>query len=535
VDYTSSNEDYTDDGDEDAESYRPGGYHPVHIGDLYNKRYLVVQKLGWGHFSTVWMCQDITTAPASASGSSTPATYVAMKIQKSASHYREAAFDEIELLRCIRTASATETFSKEISSRTSSPSRRPNSGVVSLLDHFEHNGPHGKHVCMVFEMLGENLLKVIKNYDYRGISIPVVQNLTRQVCRGLDFLHRHCGIIHTDLKPENILIGIAPSPPSSLFVKSLIEQQATQNKIQQKKKKTKTSKKSSNKQSSVNHSMPQEAKGVSSHSSSADMNGLSTEQKKKIKKKMKKQRQKARKGDKGTGKKKNGVKGHGDGTGLPPVDELREMALMEQASEPLAPLNTVTTAVLRPSNGDLEESDDDDVDDDNVDDGDEEDDEAVNSSLHRVQDPQSQMKALVKNVLSPRDTLPWLRHTLFAAINFRFIQSTAQYPDLLPSPIKIEGHSSASSGSVIRNELQTSPIHFPRLAHHKSGEDEICKVIPISSQLWSFSPRTKRSKIYMVSLPSHLCEILSSHSLGCDSQENLEYVESSGGSSVSSI
>jgi hypothetical protein len=53
VDYTSSNEDYTDDGDEDLESYRPGGYHPVQIGDVYNKRYLVVQKLGWGHFSTV--------------------------------------------------------------------------------------------------------------------------------------------------------------------------------------------------------------------------------------------------------------------------------------------------------------------------------------------------------------------------------------------------------------------------------------------------------------------------------------------------
>lgn len=35
-----------------------GGYHPVHVGEIYNGRYHVLAKLGWGHFSTVWLCQD---------------------------------------------------------------------------------------------------------------------------------------------------------------------------------------------------------------------------------------------------------------------------------------------------------------------------------------------------------------------------------------------------------------------------------------------------------------------------------------------
>jgi hypothetical protein len=36
-----------------------GGYHPVEVGDTYrNGRYLVLKKLGWGHFSTVWLCWD---------------------------------------------------------------------------------------------------------------------------------------------------------------------------------------------------------------------------------------------------------------------------------------------------------------------------------------------------------------------------------------------------------------------------------------------------------------------------------------------
>jgi len=45
--------------EEDLEDYRPGGYHPVSIGDEFNSsRYVVVRKLGWGHFSTVWLARD---------------------------------------------------------------------------------------------------------------------------------------------------------------------------------------------------------------------------------------------------------------------------------------------------------------------------------------------------------------------------------------------------------------------------------------------------------------------------------------------
>ena len=36
-----------------------GGYHPVRLGDLYNSRYSVIRKLGWGHFSTVWLAWDL--------------------------------------------------------------------------------------------------------------------------------------------------------------------------------------------------------------------------------------------------------------------------------------------------------------------------------------------------------------------------------------------------------------------------------------------------------------------------------------------
>lgn len=38
--------------------YCHGGYCPIAIGDEFNNRYIVVRKLGWGHFSTVWLARD---------------------------------------------------------------------------------------------------------------------------------------------------------------------------------------------------------------------------------------------------------------------------------------------------------------------------------------------------------------------------------------------------------------------------------------------------------------------------------------------
>ena len=169
--------------EEDSEDYCKGGYHPVQVGEQYKDgKYTIVRKLGWGHFSTVWLSKDNTTGK-----------HVALKVVRSAAHYTETALDEIKLLN------------KVVEANKDHPGR---AHVVSLLDSFNHKGPHGMHVCMVFEVLGENLLGLIKRWNHRGIPMPLVKQITKQVLLGLDYLHRECGIIHTDLKPENVLIEI---------------------------------------------------------------------------------------------------------------------------------------------------------------------------------------------------------------------------------------------------------------------------------------------------------------------------------------
>ncbi|KAG8811836.1 serine/threonine protein kinase, CMGC group [Serendipita sp. 400] len=171
------------DEEEDWEDYVPGGYHPVHIGDEFSDgRYVVVRKLGWGHFSTVWLARDKKMN-----------RHVALKVVKSAARYTETALDEIKLLQRL------------ISSDPTHPGR---SHVISFLDHFRHKGPNGNHVCMVFEVLGENLLGLIKRHQTKGVPIGLVRQISKQILLGLDYMHRACGVIHTDLKPENVLICI---------------------------------------------------------------------------------------------------------------------------------------------------------------------------------------------------------------------------------------------------------------------------------------------------------------------------------------
>ncbi|KAM6998331.1 SRSF protein kinase 1 isoform 2-T2 [Passerculus sandwichensis] len=171
-----------DDEQEDPNDYCKGGYHLVKIGDLFNGRYHVIRKLGWGHFSTVWLAWDIQGR-----------RFVAMKVVKSAEHYTETALDEIKLLKSVR------------SSDPNDPSKER---VVQLLDDFKISGVNGSHICMVFEVLGHHLLKWIIKSNYQGLPLPCVKKIIKQVLQGLDYLHTKCRIIHTDIKPENILLCV---------------------------------------------------------------------------------------------------------------------------------------------------------------------------------------------------------------------------------------------------------------------------------------------------------------------------------------
>ncbi|KAK7682970.1 hypothetical protein QCA50_014003 [Cerrena zonata] len=216
--------------EEDLKDYVPGGYHPCFIGENYkNHKYTLVRKLGWGHFSTVWLARD-----------NDKQCHVAMKIVRSAKHYTDTAVDEIKLLDRVTTSDIHHPGHEH---------------VIQLLDTFTHEGPNGVHVVMVFEVLGENLLGLIRKYKHRGIPVVFVKQIAKQLLSSLDFLHRKCGVIHTDLKPENVLIEIGDVEQ----IVRMVEQEEYQSRLEKKlrRSKSKNSKSSTVTPSSSSHNTPQ--------------------------------------------------------------------------------------------------------------------------------------------------------------------------------------------------------------------------------------------------------------------------------------
>ncbi|EDX15569.1 GD15423 [Drosophila simulans] len=143
-------------------------------------RYRVIRKFNCGEYFTVWLCWDLQAM-----------RYVAIKIFKSAPHLTKTITDEIKILKTVRETDP------------SNPRRRK---TVQMLDNFKITGPNGTHICIVFEMLGDNLLKLIRKSPLRGIPLANVKAITRQVLEGLDYLHTCCQIIHTNIKPENVFL-----------------------------------------------------------------------------------------------------------------------------------------------------------------------------------------------------------------------------------------------------------------------------------------------------------------------------------------
>lgn len=157
-------------------------------------------------------------------------TYVAIKIQRSASQYLEAAFDEVEILdQCSSYWMKPEWLNSLKDYYSSNPEKLSNiTGddcyCVQLLNCFLHHGPHGKHFVTVFEILSCNLLEVIKRYNYKGAPIPIVRQMAKQCLIGLDYLHRVCKVIHTDLKPENVNLCLTPEELNEIHTKGMLKQ-----------------------------------------------------------------------------------------------------------------------------------------------------------------------------------------------------------------------------------------------------------------------------------------------------------------------
>jgi serine/threonine protein kinase len=150
-------------------------------GKIINKKYILIQKMGHGAYSAVWMAFNTTNKK-----------YFAIKIFNDCDY--DSGTQEVELLNKIKNAKIKYT--------------------VNMIDSFTYTNEHDddddmdetKHLCIVLDLMACSLYSIIRRGKYtEGLPLKFVKKAMIQTLTALKQLN-DSGMIHTDIKPENILL-----------------------------------------------------------------------------------------------------------------------------------------------------------------------------------------------------------------------------------------------------------------------------------------------------------------------------------------
>ena len=93
----------------------------------------------------------------------------------------------------ITTADSTQSSSELLVHQSLRKTLAAHRHIVQLVDNFVHHGPNGKHLCLVFELLGPTVDDVVVDY-YRGdperLEDTTVLRITKQLLETLAAMHR---------------------------------------------------------------------------------------------------------------------------------------------------------------------------------------------------------------------------------------------------------------------------------------------------------------------------------------------------------
>ncbi|CAI0441289.1 unnamed protein product [Linum tenue] len=124
------------------------GHYVFNLGENLTPRYKILSKMGEGTFGRVLECWDRNTRE-----------FVAIKVIRSISKYRDAAMIEIDVLQLL--------------ARNDKSSSR----CVQIQNWFDYRN----HICIVFEKLGPSLYDFLKRNKYCPFPVDLVREFGRQL------------------------------------------------------------------------------------------------------------------------------------------------------------------------------------------------------------------------------------------------------------------------------------------------------------------------------------------------------------------
>ncbi|PIL26871.1 hypothetical protein GSI_11051 [Ganoderma sinense ZZ0214-1] len=179
--------------------YDPTAFYPVRIGEVFQSRYQVVGKLGYGAYSTVWLCHDLVGH-----------RYVSVKVcsRNSIPVKRElAALEYLNRLPKTRHGGRPHvrtlldqfvlTSATEEPSASSDPDSEPPATV-----------PPQSFQCLVHKPMLMSIFALRAIFPDKKLPETLTKLVLIHVLTAVDYLHSEAKLIHTDINENNILLDL---------------------------------------------------------------------------------------------------------------------------------------------------------------------------------------------------------------------------------------------------------------------------------------------------------------------------------------
>ena len=195
--------------EETLPKYNAHAFYPARFGEVLNNRYQIVAKLGYGTTATVWLAKDQHCKKSP--------RYVTVKINinKLTERWLQSR--------------------REISERlqTANPQHPGFQHIRFSLETFKITGPHGTHLCIIYDPLREPIGVYMEKFKTRLFNNENLKLLLPSLLQALDYLHSECRVVHTDLKPDNIMMGVGDPSVLETFVQDEINRPSPRKKPDQ--------------------------------------------------------------------------------------------------------------------------------------------------------------------------------------------------------------------------------------------------------------------------------------------------------------
>ena len=170
--------------------YKPEQFYPVHIGKTLNSAFKVLGKLGYGAYSTSWLCRNLKCAiPKGSPGlladpPNRNQDYVTIKV---------CTLEAARSRRLQRELQFYEHVSSIDSKHVGTAFIRP------LFEVFEIGTPAGQHLCFVHPPMHMTVRELqYKNPSHR-LSEPLMKWILLNTFRAFSFLHDEAHVVHTGM------------------------------------------------------------------------------------------------------------------------------------------------------------------------------------------------------------------------------------------------------------------------------------------------------------------------------------------------